>query len=323
MGQTDPIARLRGDLQLRRDGVRVVVDGLLRRKVSDYVDVAVLVDVVEKGFGETFVARILADHGVTLRGRLRVLLDGADDASVGARLPSEAREKLESHIATMALPRFAWLKGAVDPALLRELLSPVWQEVFAAGFKRFGAVGEGALGLGSSLAGALSRVGGAAMKGVGLKGGISSAAQDFAAGATDLVREQLAERLASEEGQRLSEKIRRQVFARVVQTDGREILSDLERMPLDELVALGAPISAYNAASAFGRALVRGEFEAALAVEGERTVEELLAEAGTLPEVRAYLRVMGEGCLDALLEDEAFDNWLGRWLGSGGADTGA
>ena len=109
--------------------------------------------------------------------------------------------------------------------------------------------------------------------------------------------------------------MRRQVHARILETPATVILEDLERMPLDSLLALMPAVVADNAASELGRRIVRREVEAVLAIEGDRSVSEILEEAGTLPLVRAYLRVSGEALLRELLdEDEAFAAWIERWL---------
>lgn len=97
-------------------------------------------------------------------------------------------------------------------------------------------------------------------------------------------------------------------------TPAKTILADFERLPLDVLFGFAPATVAMNAASPLGRALMRREVEAALAVEGERTLAEVLDGAKVLPPLRAYLRVQAEGLLDALLVEPRFGDWIARWL---------
>ncbi len=52
-----------------------------------------------------------------------------------------------------------------------------------------------------------------------------------------------------------------------------------------------------------------------LEVEVAAPDAELLDEAGALPDVRAYLRVQGEGVLTALVDVPDFAAWLSKLVG--------
>ncbi|MFT5356587.1 MAG: hypothetical protein ACI9KE_003812 [Polyangiales bacterium] len=321
MNASDALKRLREDEDFLREGVSIVVDAGLRRPLHEYIDVSVLTDVVSKGLGEAFVTRLFEEHTLPSRDRIFGNLDGH---SVSTLLPESALPALEELAATMALPRFGWLEGAVEPRLIRTFFGPVWQEIFfraapSASTEEEGeapSMSDSLVGLGKGLAGAFAKVGSSAMKGVqkAAGGSMDKAFSDFSEGATVKVRRAIVRRAQSEEGGAILETIRRQLFAHIHQAELAAITADWERMPLDALMRMAPPIVAHNAASTLGRRIVRSEVESILATEGERSVHEVFDEAKTLPEVRAYLRVTGEGLLRDLLGDEAFRGWIARWL---------
>ncbi|MFK8001875.1 MAG: hypothetical protein AB8H86_19930 [Polyangiales bacterium] len=328
MNASEALQRLRDDEDFLREGVSIVIDAGLRRPLHEYIDVSVLTDVVSKGLGEAFVTRIFEEHAIPSRERIFEKLEGH---SVSSLLPDSALPALEELAATMALPRFGWLEGAVEPKLIRTFFGPIWQEIFfrsapsaigadekdaAASDAENDTLSDSLVGFGKGLAGAFAKVGSSAMKGVqkAAGGSMDKAFSDFSEGATTKVRGAIVRRAQSEEGGAILEKIRRQLFAHIHQADLSAITADWERMPLDALMRIAPPVVAHNAASTLGRRIVRSEVESILAEEGQRSVHEVFDEAKTLPEVRAYLRVTGEGLLRDLLGDEAFAAWITRWL---------
>ena len=327
MNASDALARLRDDEDFLREGVSIVVDAGLRRPLREYIDVSVLTDVVSKGLGEAFVTRIFEEHAIPARDRVFAKLS---DHSVAALLPESALPALEELAATMALPRFGWLEGAVEPKLIRSFFGPVWQEIFfrapseaaeeSAAESDSSGMSDSLAGFGKGLAGAFAKVSSSALKGVqkAAGGSMDKAFSDFSEGATTKVRGAIVRRAQSEEGAAILEDIRRQLFAHIKDASLGAITRDWERMPLDALMRIAPPVVAHNAASTLGRRIVRSEVESILAQEGARSVHELFDEANTLPEVRAYLRVTGEGLLRDLMDDDAFRGWITRWIDASG-----
>lgn len=315
---SDPLERLRNDLPLLREGVEVAVDTLLARKLGELVDVAVLTDTLTTGLHEAELSRIVERHLLPARARVGGVLG---DATVGSMLTEEVAAHLEEQVASMNVPNFSWLAGAIDPEILRKLFAPIWQDVLMQYTRR--------LPLGSGIAGALSKMGefGKGLRNVALRGREpepepeqdetaerESIARDFAQDVTSEVRDAIVARLASEEGRELAEQARRQVHQRIMETPARTILDDLERLPLDTLFRMAPPTVDFNAGSELGRAMMRSEVQAVLEVEGERTLAEVLDGAGVLPPLRAYLRVQAEGLLGAMLDEPKFADWISKWL---------
>lgn len=306
----EALERLRADQSLRRDGVAIVIDALLRQSVRDLVDPAVFVDVVSRAAEASFLERLLLDH---IEPGVARVLDRVEGTTVGALLPEGEDEAIEALLVEAATPTFDWMVGAVDPALFRRLFAPVWQDVLLRFVRKLP-------GLGGGLAGALTKMGDSAIGrfGRGVSGKVEaqleSLTRDFAEGLTHQVRLAITQRLESDEGKTIDAEIRRQIHARILATDAAVILRDLDRLPRKELLRRMPAILAANAKGELGRSIVREQVEAFLAVEGERTGHEVLEEAGVAPQVRAYLRVQAESLLGALLDDEAFARWLTRWL---------
>lgn len=306
----EALERLRADQTLRRDGVAIVVDALLRQTVRDLVDPAVFVDVVSRAAEEAFLTRLLTEH---VEPGVERVLEGLEGTTLGALLPEGEGDAIEALVVDATPPTLDWMTGAVDPELFRRLFAPVWQDVLIRFVRKLP-------GLGGGLAGALSKMGDSAIGrfGRGVSGKVEeqmqSTTSEFAKGLTHEVRLAITERLKSEEGRAIDAEIRRQVHARILETDAAVILRDLDRLPRRALLRRMPAIVAANAKSELGRSLVRKEVEAFLEVEGDRTGHEVLEEAGVAPQVRAYLRVQAESLLGALLEDDAFAGWITRWL---------
>ena len=304
------LERLRSDLTLRREGVSVVVDALLRQRVRDLVDPSVFVDVVSRAAEAALLERLLKEH---VEPAVERVIAGLEGTTVGALLPEGEAEAIEELVTGAQPPTLDWLAGAVDPDLFRRLFAPVWQDVLVRFVRKLP-------GLGGGLAGALSSFGDSSIGRFGraasgkVEEKMQSTTRDFAKGLTHEVRLAMTERLKSEEGQELDAEIRRQVHRRILETDAAVLLRDLDRLPRLELLRRMPAIVSANAKGELGRSLVRAEVEAFLAVEGDRTGHEVLEEAGVAPQVRAYLRVQAESLLGALLQDEAFEAWITRWL---------
>ena len=301
---SDLHARLVADEALRREGVGIVVDALLARRVADLVDVPAMTDLMVSVLARHNVERALFEHFEPGYVRVREAVR-ASGQTVGDFVPAKSREGLVEMVARMQLPSFAWGKGAIDPALLKDLFAPALRAWLLMFVKK--------MPLGGGLAGALGKIGGG--KGKKLVGAMDErmqgAAESFSRGASEELREAIAQRVASEEGQRIIKEIRKQIVAHLMTVNVAEIFDDLEALPRRELLGLLPAIVEANAARDFGKALIKRELEAMLEVEGKRTLREVADEAGILPELRAYLRVQAETLLEALLETANFQTWLG------------
>jgi hypothetical protein len=275
----------------------------LARPVSAWLDAGEVVDVLAAAVTEGNALRVterwLEPTWERHKGRSR----GEGD-TVGDAVPDPDRERIRALLRDAKLPRARWADGAVDPQLVRDLVAPVLQQTLLGFVKKLPGMGGGAGGAGGGgglggLAGAfgkraLEQAGRLADVGRGVLGGaiderVQQVAQDFSRGAVGGMREALRERLKSDEGKRLVGQIREQVFDRLLTAQVCDLMDDAEAVPLERVREVAASLVAFNAQRDFVRTAVRQEVEAWLALEGARTAEELLSEAGLLDVVRPLL----------------------------------
>jgi hypothetical protein len=318
------VARLRADAGARAMAVRFGVEASLAQPVRALVDREAIVRIVGAAVTEANVARVLREHvrpGVE-RHRARAAASGE---TIGAGLPDGAGEAIDALLAEVRLPEAAWATDVIDAGLVRELLSPVVQHTLVAFAKKLPLVGLGDDGGGGILGGIARGI----RKGVEASGSkvvdvgksvlggqiekrIAPIARDFAESAADEVRDALAERLRSEEGRVILGKLRAHALDRLGPVKVADVLADADGVvPHERLEAVIASVASHNATRAFVADAVRAEVGAFLAVAGDRTVGELLAEAGLRDVVVEEAVARGEMVFAALVAQDAFAIWLG------------
>jgi hypothetical protein len=227
----------------------------------------------------------------------------------------------------------------VDPVLVRKLFGPVWTNLLLAFAKRLPLPGIGGGGGGPSSSGAVGRgVSGIAGRitrtatkqaerlvdaGKSVMGGLGSeverrlqgAAKEFSDGAEEVFREALQDRLKSSEGREIVGKISRQVTDHVLVTKIAEIHKDASRIPVNDILRIAPSVVSHSAPRAFVEKVVRGEIDAFLAVEGDRTLGEVLTELGVLDEVRKAIVERASAVAREFFAAPAFGDWFRRLLG--------
>lgn len=294
------IDRLRADESLRREGATLVVDALLEQRVADLVDLTGLLELAAVALVRAPLERAVSDHVLPGFDRLRGEVK-TRETRVGDLLPAEAADALERSLVQTRFPRFEWARDAVDPKLLERLFAPILQDLLLQFVGKL--PGAGAFS-------ALARVGGKAAGGVA--SGAKAIAGEFSKTALATLRDAFSARLASDEGRALVEQIRSEAFRHCLEVPLDAVLADFDAMPWRDAARVVPQIVEHDLRSALGHAVLRTELAAFLAIEGERTLLDVLDEAGALPNVRAYLRVRAEGLLATLVESPAFEAWLAR-----------
>ncbi len=250
-------------------------------------------------------------------------------------LPEASRHELEAIIAKGQGPRFGWLKGALDPADLRELFAPVVQQVLVQFTSKLPIPGVGGSGTGhSAAAGAIgglvgmlgkqmqksasqfAEVGKSVMGGLGseLERRMHAFARDFSQTAMGEFRIAVEDRLKSQEGKAILLRMRDRAVAHVFDAKLADVAQDILRLPMAELAQVAPAVVAHQQEQALWQTLLSAEIEAALSVLGSRPIAELLREAGLLDTAREMsLRIVDPGA-QALFASPAFGDWLGRLL---------
>jgi hypothetical protein len=145
---------------------------------------------------------------------------------------------------------------------------------------------------------------------------MTDAAREFSKGAGRELREAMRARLRSERGRELASQIRRQLFARFLDTDIAVLMREVETLPRRELEALVGPITAHNAERAFFRDAFEAEVRAVLDIEGRKTIRSLAEELGVLEEARSAIRRTVDPLARELFGSRAFTSWLEDVLAS-------
>ncbi len=314
---------------LREESVDFTIDFVLDLKVDDLIDPeathALIVATLSEGNARNYIER----HG--LPGWDRYLARCASSGvTLGRFVPDAVQAQIDEALMDSELPEAKWTAKVFEPALIRELLSPVVQQSLINFTKRLPIPGLGnldgaAAGLGGLgvLAGRFKKsAAGAFDKGKGLLGGLGAdlerrvqdAAKDFSATAMSEGRHALQARLKSDEGRRIMSEIRRHFISAMMDTTLAELNEDTQRYPVAELKRLVPTILAASMAEPFIVDALSEEITAFLEVEGKRTLREILEEAGTLDMTREAIREHWAPQARSYFADPRFGAWIDKLL---------
>jgi hypothetical protein len=320
---------------LRRRGVALVVDFVLARPVRDFVDPEGLSRLLIDSLQTEHLVRMMRDRAPGVWSR-HVERSRRQRIPIGAVLPEAVRSRLRVTIAATRPPRARWVRNAVDPALVRRLIAPVFQDVLLAFTRQLPlqALGSGVsswpgigavAALGSRVreeierrAGQVANAGRAVLGGLGIdvEGQIEAVTREFSQTAEQGFREALAERLATAEGRALLGEIQGQVLDRLLAAYFDELHEDFESLPWGELVELAAPTLDHLRRQSFTGHALREEIDAWLAVDGARPLRTLLDELGLLASVREHVISRSEELARDFFADAGFAAWLAALLGA-------
>jgi hypothetical protein len=323
-----------------RGGARVTtlvdraIEHVLERPIAAFVDVDELTDIVVATVTSGNAHRLAERHLKPGRLRQQAWLKGRKETP-SDWMGKEARTELEAIVRELKPPRGKWLDGAVDPADVRQLVSPVIQETLTRFVQKLPIPGVSGPAAGTGTGGSSAGLGSKLLSGFGrsaeklvdagrsVLGGLgaemeqrfAAVARDFSQSATGEMRGAFADRARSDEGKRLLARMRQQALSHVLGTPVATIVADGEKLPWDDLIALVEPIAGHLHGYAPFRAAVRHELEALIAVEGAHTLKSRLEEAGLLEQVRVALSGRAATEVTTFVESAAFVGWLNELLG--------
>jgi hypothetical protein len=337
MANDDPmvqraLARLRDDGDsARNELVNLAVDHAFALPLRELVDLERLRALVAAALTEANVARIVERHVRAGWERYARAASGSD-ARLASLVPTDAQKRIREIARALRLPKARWARGAVDPALVRKLLAPVWTQVLVSFARRLPIPGLGASegagkreGAGVGVAGFLARSvqqqaeklidrGRNAMGGLGaeVERRLLEAARGFSDTAAETFRDALRARVQSDEGRELLAQISDKVVERVLDARLAELQQDADQLPLDPIFAVAPQIVAHAAATDYVIGVVRGEIDAYLALEGDRSLHAVLDELGVLAPAQDAVRQHAHSLAKGLVESPAFAAWWSR-----------
>jgi hypothetical protein len=316
---------------LRDEGVTLAIDHLLSSKLKDVVELGEVANLVLLGLTTENMARTIERHVKPGWKRYSERAAKAHEP-VQSLVPPVARDKIKALVVETKPPRAAWAEDIVDQALLRRLLAPVWVNVLVQFGKRvLGGTGEsGGSATGRVAAGIAGRLGRSVQEraerlvdaGRSVMGGlgaeverrVQASAKDFSEGAASAFKDALRDRLASEEGRELVAAIGGGVVDHVMRTHLSAFQVDASAFPVDTILDTVPHIVPHAVAGAFVKDIVFAEVSSFIALEGDRSLKDLLSEAGLHDEARALMIRRGSSIVQGLVASEAFAGWLERLL---------
>jgi hypothetical protein len=313
---------------LRRAGIELVWQHALAQPVSELLDPDVITEILARAVVRENGARLLERHVLPGLTRVRDAVAKGEER-VGDALPDDVKETLARLIGSPKGPRLGWLRGALDRERLHALIAPAIQEVFLSfvgritqGGKEGG--GGGTTAAAAQLLGRLGRDTGERLRslgksvagglGVDIEAKLRDAARDYTHAAVSVFDDAIRRRLATEEGQAIIGELARGVFVHVLETPATTIVDDLDRLPLADALGVVPAVLEHDLARALWHGIVREEARAALALEGSRTVRELLDEAKLLDPLHAELVRRADPVVRGLFASASFADWLDTLL---------
>lgn len=316
---------------LRDELLRLGFDALSAVPLVELARADALAALVVSSLTRDNALRISQRHVLPALSRVHEGLSARDQKLRAAFSPA-AEDALRAVLESGRGPRFDWLRGAFDPDDFRKLLSPVVQKVlvqFATKLPMFNAA-QGAAEKGGSIGGLVSLLSKQVQKGAGqiadvgrsVMSGISgeferrmqAVASDFSQTATSEFRTALIARMKTEEGQRLVQRIRERVLEHTLSAKLSVVSTDLMRLPREEIAGITAEVLDKLSGEVWFRELLEEGVRGVLTELEQKSLAELLAEAGLLEEARAQIVQAVDPGLRGLIRGDAFGDWLERVL---------
>lgn len=320
---------------LREELVALSFDAIVAQPVSGVLGDAGLVPLIYQALTRENAARIAERHVLPAIDRIDAALSARPERLRDA-MPEQAQDALRAVVRSGKGPRFKWLRGAIDPDDIRQLVAPVVQQVLIRFTTKLpipglgGSAGGGGGNAGGGLGGLVGMIGKQVQRGAGqladvgksvigglggeLERRMQQMARDFTQTAITDFRSALEARMKSDEGRKIVLRIRDRVVEHILAAKLQEISQDLMHLPKPDIAAIVADELDYLPKQAWFREILEAEVAAVLAAIGERSLRELLEEAGLLEEARALTLRAAAPAVRALAASDAFGAWLDRLL---------
>jgi hypothetical protein len=325
----------------RSELAKLVVEQALEQRLRDVIDLERLRAAVLSVLTEANLRRIVDQH--VAPGYARYVSAVASQAArVGSLVSPAAHQKLHGVVRALRLPRARWADHSLDPALVKQLLRPVWTQVLVNFANRLpipgvsangrGAAGTGASGAAgsnsaSTVTGFIARSmqeraeklidrGRSAMGGIGaeVERRLTAAARDFSDTAAHAFRASLLERVQSDEGRELIGQILAGFTDHVLRTQFADLQADLNALPVAQILDLVPELVSFAARSGFVQEIVDRELEQWLALKGDRRLRELLEEYGLIADMRQTLIRRVDSVMAGAIATPTFAAWLNDLL---------
>lgn len=294
--------------------VGLAFDFAVSQPVSTFVEPAQVLAHVERALDESLTEAALRQHVRPLLDRELARARARGDR-VGDWLTAEALAELRSLAARPVVLKRSFLEGLVKQEAVAHLVRSVVEETLdrflqtlkpgGSGGGVLGAMGRGAVGLASGFGKGI--LGGL---GAQMEAQLKSAASAFIAGSMNVVMDRVVTILASPEtGARLG-RMNMSGFDEALKQKTSKVMEQVMKLPIDDLLDVVPGLLAHNLARPEIRAGILEELEAFLAIEGARTLKEILEASKGLEVWRAEVLSRGTPLLQNFATTEEFRGWL-------------
>lgn len=323
------VARLRGEDNARRSAfIQLAVDHALSLPVRDLVRIDDVADVLVEALSEDNAQKLIDEALHPARTRLREHFIVTKETPRDL-VPADMPDRLVDVMTKGRAPRAAWAKGAVDVAPIRALFAPIVQDVLLSFAKKLPIPGLGGDStpppaaekskssglLGNAIrkrAESLADMGKAALGGLSseIEKKVQATTRDFSQQAMTEIRGAIKDRLQSDEGRDTIRAIRTAIVERFLDTPIHVLMEDVERGPIEEIIALAPSLVAHNRHSPNLRRFIEAEVQQLLSDHGDRAVGDLLRDYGLFDTVRARVLAQLDQPVAAFIETDGFRAWL-------------
>jgi hypothetical protein len=302
-------------------------DALAAQPLSILLTHPELTNLILRGMDRGNVELVTRRHVLPAVSRVQARLSSADE-ELKDFLSKDAHDTLRALVASGKGPRFTWLRGAVEPADIQKLISPIVQQVLTSFVTKLpipGLSGSGrSEGTPSSRppgpGGLVGMIGKQMAKGASqLAGGLGlqQIVRDFSQSAAMEIRQAVIDRVKSEEGREILARIRTRVLDRILHTKATRIVDDLLRVSPADVGRITEGALSHTRELRLFRDILAGEIQAALEQLGARSLADVLAETQLLEPARALALAAVEPAVVGLVKTDAFGRWLESLLAAG------
>ncbi|MCK6575304.1 hypothetical protein L6V77_29925 [Myxococcota bacterium] len=295
--------------------VGLAFDFAMTRSVGEFVRPERVLAHLDRALDEALTETALRTH---LRPALDREVERARrrDDRVGDWLTAEAKAELRALAARPVKLDRRFIEGLVKQEAISDLVRSVVEETLdrflqtlkpgGSGGGVFGAVGRSAVGIASGF-------------GKGLLGGIGAqmesqlkgAAATFIAGSMHAVMDRVVAILTSPETGAKLARMNVGAFDKAMEKKTHELAAAAMKLPVDDLLDVVPGLIAHNLARPDVREGLLEELAAALAIEGERTLGDILTASRDLDAWRTEVIEIGAPLVREFAATPAFKAWLG------------
>jgi hypothetical protein len=294
--------------------VGLAFDFAMTRPVSTFVSPERILGHLDHALDEALTEAALRTH---LRPALDRELERARrrDDRLGDWLTAEAKAELRALAARPVRLDRRFIEGLVKQEAISDLVRSVVEETLdrflqtlkpgGSGGGVFGAVGRSAVGIASGFGKGL--LGGL---GAQMESQLKGAAASFIAGSMHSVMDRVVAILTSPETATKLARMNVAAFDKAMEKKTLDLAKAAMKLPVDDLLEVLPGLVAHNLARPDVRAGILEELEAALAIEGARTLGDVLETARDLDAWRAEVIEVGAPLVREFAATPAFKAWL-------------